>query len=253
MNAPATLVIGAGHHPANHRPAIPARVYESGSGHGRDAAPAGHPHPGPARRHARPGATNPMPCRPRPSSAPGGPRQGRLRRRQASAPRLLTRAAARTTGAATRTWDQTGMPGNRGRRAGPATAAVASSAATQEHAPGPGAVHLRDPGCPADRVVAGGMVGDDPGHERPGSRVLAELCGVEIPVDYHYPAKVARLAQRPDHDLRWSRAKTPMPSSMVPLSSSWASALSAAIRSNRQRPPSRRLPANCLPARLSDA
>jgi hypothetical protein len=45
MNAHATLVIGQGHHPANHRSAIPTRVYESGSGHGHDAAPAGHPHP----------------------------------------------------------------------------------------------------------------------------------------------------------------------------------------------------------------
>jgi hypothetical protein len=45
MNASATLVFSQGHHPANHRSAIPARVYESGSGHGHDAAPAGHPHP----------------------------------------------------------------------------------------------------------------------------------------------------------------------------------------------------------------
>ena len=55
MNAYATLVFSQGHHPANHRSAIPARVYESGSGHGHDAAPAGHPHPprsppSPARR-----------------------------------------------------------------------------------------------------------------------------------------------------------------------------------------------------------
>jgi hypothetical protein len=45
MNAHATLVISQGHHPANNRSAIPARVYESGSGHGHDAALAGHPHP----------------------------------------------------------------------------------------------------------------------------------------------------------------------------------------------------------------
>ena len=45
MNASATLVFSQGHHPANHRSAIPTRVYESGSGHGHDAAPAGHPHP----------------------------------------------------------------------------------------------------------------------------------------------------------------------------------------------------------------
>jgi hypothetical protein len=42
MNASATLVFSQGHHPANHRSAIPTRVYESGSGHGHDAAPAGH-------------------------------------------------------------------------------------------------------------------------------------------------------------------------------------------------------------------
>jgi hypothetical protein len=43
MNVHAILVISQGHHPANHRSAIPTRVYESGSGHGHDAAPAGHP------------------------------------------------------------------------------------------------------------------------------------------------------------------------------------------------------------------
>jgi hypothetical protein len=80
MNAPATLVISAGHHPANHRSAIPIRAYESGSGHGHDAAPAGHPHPprpppGPARRYG-------PPCPAAPSSALASPRQGRLRRRQ---------------------------------------------------------------------------------------------------------------------------------------------------------------------------
>jgi len=45
VNAYATLVQSHGHHPANHRSAIPTREYESGSGHGHDAAPAGHPHP----------------------------------------------------------------------------------------------------------------------------------------------------------------------------------------------------------------
>src|SRR5438876_8657090 len=45
MNASATLGISQGHHPANHRSAVPARAYESGSGYGHDAAPAGHPHP----------------------------------------------------------------------------------------------------------------------------------------------------------------------------------------------------------------
>ena len=96
MNAYATLVFSQGHHPANHRSAIPARVYESGSGHGHDAAPAGHPHP--PRPPPEPGQPEPgLPCPGRPSSAPGSPRQGRLRRRPAGAPRTLTRATARTT------------------------------------------------------------------------------------------------------------------------------------------------------------
>jgi hypothetical protein len=78
MNASATLVFSQGHHPANHRSAIPTRVYESGSGHGHDAAPAGHPHP----PRPPPGQPAPgLPCPGRPSSAPGSPGQGRLRRR----------------------------------------------------------------------------------------------------------------------------------------------------------------------------
>ena len=89
-NAHATPVISQGHHPANHRSAIPARVYESGSGHGHDAAPAGHPHPPRPPPDRQPGTG--LPCPGRPSSAPGSPHQGRLRRRHASAPRTLTRA-----------------------------------------------------------------------------------------------------------------------------------------------------------------
>lgn len=68
MNASATLVISQGHHPANHRSAIPTRAYESGSGHGHDAAPAGHPHP--PRPPPRPAPIPPRPCPRRPSSAP---------------------------------------------------------------------------------------------------------------------------------------------------------------------------------------
>jgi hypothetical protein len=97
MNAYATLVFSQGHHPANHRSAIPTRVYESGSGHGHDAAPAGHPHP------------------PRPPPEPGHPGSRALAAHHrlpaarvkaacgvapASAPRTLTRATARTTMAA---------------------------------------------------------------------------------------------------------------------------------------------------------
>ena len=58
-----TLVISQGHHPAKHRSAIPTRAYESGSCHGHDAAPAGHPHPPrppPRPRHPSP----PMPAPP---------------------------------------------------------------------------------------------------------------------------------------------------------------------------------------------
>ena len=95
MNASATLVFSQGHHPANHRSAIPTRVYESGSGHGHDAAPAGHPHPPrPPPEPRPPGAPVPWPpiigsrqpgSRPPAASPP------------ASAPRTLTRATARTT------------------------------------------------------------------------------------------------------------------------------------------------------------
>jgi hypothetical protein len=93
MNASATLVFSQGHHPANHRSAVPARAYESGSGHGHDAAPAGHPHP------PRPPPA-PLPSLPAHARAvhhrhPPAPLQGRLRRRSASsasAPRPLTRA-----------------------------------------------------------------------------------------------------------------------------------------------------------------
>src|SRR5262245_59885166 len=88
IEASPTLALSQGHHPAKHRSAIPTRAYESGSGHGHDAAPAGHPHP----------------ARPPPAGAaltalaatiigrPAAPPQGRLRRRRASAPRPLTRA-----------------------------------------------------------------------------------------------------------------------------------------------------------------
>lgn len=41
MNVTTTLVVSQGHHPANNRSVIPTRAYESGSGHGHDAAPAG--------------------------------------------------------------------------------------------------------------------------------------------------------------------------------------------------------------------
>jgi hypothetical protein len=101
MNASATPVISAGHHPANYRSAIPARAYESGSGHGHDAAPAGHPHPGrsppdPARRYGPP----------RPAASIIGSRRPASRAPAASPRRALrapvTRAADRTTGAATR-------------------------------------------------------------------------------------------------------------------------------------------------------
>jgi hypothetical protein len=44
--SPGRMRFSAPHnHPADNRSAIPTRAYESGSGHGHDAAPAGHPHP----------------------------------------------------------------------------------------------------------------------------------------------------------------------------------------------------------------
>jgi hypothetical protein len=95
MNAYATFVFSQGHHPANHRSAIPARAYESGSGHGHDAAPAGHPHP---PRPPPAGSPPPGPALIAPVSAPACPPQGRLRRRRASAPRPSTQASRRTAG-----------------------------------------------------------------------------------------------------------------------------------------------------------
>src|SRR5258707_14320054 len=47
VNASATLVRSEGHHPAKRRPAIPTRVYESGSGGSRHAPPVRHPPPPP--------------------------------------------------------------------------------------------------------------------------------------------------------------------------------------------------------------
>src|SRR5207247_8985730 len=44
VTAPATLVRSKGHHPAKHRPAIPARAYERGSGGSRHPPPVRHPH-----------------------------------------------------------------------------------------------------------------------------------------------------------------------------------------------------------------
>ena len=61
VNAPATPVRSEGHHPAGTRPAIPTRVYESGSdGGSRHAAPVRHPHPPRPRPQGQAG-TRPMP------------------------------------------------------------------------------------------------------------------------------------------------------------------------------------------------
>ena len=87
MNVNATLVISQGHHPANHRSAIPTRVYESGSGHGHDAAPAGHPHPPrppPRPRHL---------CPPMPAPSIIGTRQPASRAPAASLRKLRERSA----------------------------------------------------------------------------------------------------------------------------------------------------------------
>jgi hypothetical protein len=104
-----TLVISQGHHPAKHRSAIPTRAYESGSGHGHDAAPAGHPHPPrppqPARCPHGPALIAQLP-------APACQPQGRLRRRRASAPRPLTPATRRTAGRLSRARTQIRTPSN---------------------------------------------------------------------------------------------------------------------------------------------
>src|SRR5215467_8415646 len=115
VTAPATLVRSKGHHPAKHRPAIPTRAYESGSGGSRHAAPVRHlhpPRPPPATAHpAGPALTARL-------SAPGNPRQGRLRRRCASAPRPYDPARRSHDLAAIRAWAQPStpshLPGNPG-------------------------------------------------------------------------------------------------------------------------------------------
>jgi len=109
VNAYATLVQSQGHHPANHRSAIPAREYESGSGHGHDAAPAGPPPPPPPP----PGPGTPgTPCPGRPIVPAGGTpaSKGALRRRFASAPGPLTPGTARVIWQRSRPWGQPGTP-----------------------------------------------------------------------------------------------------------------------------------------------
>jgi hypothetical protein len=96
MSTHATLVISQGHHPANIRSAIPARVYESGSGHGHDAAPAGHPHPPrapPSQPRSRTRAPVPWPAHHR---LPAARVKAACGAAPAGAPRTLTRVTART-------------------------------------------------------------------------------------------------------------------------------------------------------------
>jgi hypothetical protein len=109
MNACATLGISQGHHPANHRSAIPTRVYESGSGHGHDAAPAGRPHPARAPPdRATPG--NPMLS---PADCPGGRPPG-VKGAFGVAERALRapgpRDTARVIWQRSRPWGQPGTP-----------------------------------------------------------------------------------------------------------------------------------------------
>src|SRR5258708_40285857 len=61
VNAPATLVRSEGHHPAKRRPAIPTRVYESGSGGSRPAPPAPPPPPPPPPPSPPPSPPAPFP------------------------------------------------------------------------------------------------------------------------------------------------------------------------------------------------
>jgi hypothetical protein len=112
MNATATLALSQGHHPAKHRSAIPTRAYESGSGHGHDAAPAGHLHPPrPPPRPGNPG--NPMPC---PADCPGGRPPG-IKGASGVAARALRapgpRAPARVIWQRSRPRDQPGTPRTR--------------------------------------------------------------------------------------------------------------------------------------------
>ena len=96
MSSYATLVISQGHHPANQRSAFPTRAYESGSGYGHDAAPAGHPHP--PRPPPEPGNPNPwLPALAAHHRLPAARVKAACGVGPASAPRTLTRPAARTS------------------------------------------------------------------------------------------------------------------------------------------------------------
>ena len=86
------LVISQGRHPAKHRSAIPTRAYESGSGYGHDAAPAGHPHP--PRPPPWPAAPARHPSRPMPAPPIIGTRQPASRAPAASLRKLRERFRA---------------------------------------------------------------------------------------------------------------------------------------------------------------
>ena len=67
-----------------------------------------------------------------------------------------------------------------------------------EHAPDAAAVHLGDPSSLTGRVVALGVVGDDPGDEGLETAVPAELRFVHLPVGHHPtpgPPAVPRAGQ----------------------------------------------------------
>jgi hypothetical protein len=103
------LVISQGHHPAKHRSAIPARAYESGSGHGHDAAPAGHPYrPRPPPAHSLPHGS--CPDRTIVGSGLPAPRAPAASLRERSAP--LDPASPSHGGAAIRARTQIRTPAN---------------------------------------------------------------------------------------------------------------------------------------------
>ena len=123
VTAPATLVRSKGYHPAKRRPAIPARVYESGSGGSRHAAPVRHPclpRPPPATALSGKPAPRPQPLH--------MSRERRLR------PRCRTRGRVRPRGLGSRMVAKQGPRAaarcRRGRRPAPLVHVSCSEAAT---------------------------------------------------------------------------------------------------------------------------
>src|SRR6478672_5831877 len=96
-------------------------------------------------------------------------------------------------------------------------------AGDQEDASGAYAVDLGDPGGFPGRVVLGGVVGDDPGHQCLEVGVPAELLVVDLTVGHHHPAEVAGAVRRAHDDapllvlLRHGSPPSRMPDTTVPV------------------------------------